>query len=269
MNVSRAVVIVALLSSLAGCSAEEKPHEAPYKLDILGYRVLDVPLLGGGPLSRHSLVIRPFVDRRPAADVARTSRKTEGASIEQDGRTWYVATDDQFMTIAGVPEGISDAIAIHLDATHLFESIQISDKQPPPADFVLAGDLVELVGMREARDVSEALIAMQGLPGLVLLVTQQAELRGRAKLENVRLVRVADDRVVWQGNLEGAVDERVMLGDPVVHARIDERVTLGRPVLLAEQQAVDAANRSLRMAVDQLVRALADVALPSGAEVPR
>jgi hypothetical protein len=210
----------------------------------------DVPLLAGGPLSDYRLVIRRFRDQRPPT-ARRVAAGAGLARVEVEGKSWYTTSDDRFQLGGSLASAVTEVIARHLRAAELFRNVEVSEADPAPGDFVLTGDLLELEGRREDRDVSETLVAMNGLLGLALKATQHAELRGTTKLGQVQLMQATTKNVVWQGGVEGNITEEVNLN-----------------VVAAEQQPFDAANRSLRAAVDQLVRDLRDVSVRAALAMP-
>lgn len=235
---SRAVALALVLVS--GCVA--------YKVQkrTLSYDTAGAPLLTGGPLSSYALVVRPPIDERPVRSVVQ--RPPDGPyKVRQGYQEWYATSDDGFHLSRTVEYAVGDAIAGHLSVTQLFKRAQVSDADPPPGELVLTSKLTEFVGLREDRDSSEAFVGMYGLIGLVLLATQDADLVGHTTLSDVRLTDASTGSVLWQGAVDGAIKEEVALNPG-----------------LAEAQAFDAANRSLRLAVDDLVRKLASVQPTTG-----
>lgn len=223
---------------LAGCVLPPRHHR-------VDYAVTDVPILAGGPLSQYTLIIHTFTDHRPAAVAARTAPESSLAKVEDDNKTWYATSDDRYSTTESLQYAVTSAIATHLRAAQLFHGVQMSDADAPATgDLVMTGDLLGFEGLREERDTSEALVGMHGLIGLALEATQTIELRGKTKLGNVKLTQVSTDSIIWQGDVEGSINENVNL-DP------------GK----TEQQTFDAANRSLRAAVNQMLRNLAQVSV--------
>lgn len=216
-----------------------KPHPVSYPIS-------DVPILTGGPLSQYALVVRSFADARPGETLRRTASDGRLTKVWSEEKSWYATSDDRFETAAPVSHAVTEAIATHLRASELFRSVQVNDADPPPGNLVLTGNVVQFEGLREERDTSETLVGMQGLVGVALKATQSAALRARTRLGQVTLARVGANEILWQGDVEGVVDEEVDLKPGV-----------------AEKQALEAATRSLRRAVDQLMRQLAVLEAPT------
>jgi len=235
-DVGRIVGVIALCCFGAACTV-------PFRPANISYGVEDVPILAGGPLSRLSLAIRPFEDRR-AQDANTSTREipSESGVNSRKSETWDVTRDSNHRPAVAV--GITQMLAKHIAATQMFRQVTVSTTSPAEADLVLTGTIRVFEGRKQSRPVAEALASQFSLVGAVTAATQDVRYEGDTDLADVKLIDVVMGAVLWQGDATG-------------HVR-------GEAAVNADQAEIyRVANRSLRAAVSDLLHQLANVEPPT------
>ena len=200
------------------------------------YGLQDEPTRAGGALSTYSLAIEPFTDGRPEEDRNRHGSSSEPGVMQRDGDDWWVNSADHYDS-PDVATAVTAMVSNHLRSAGLFRDVRLAPGDVP-ADMRLSGTLRRFDGWHDRQAAKEALVAAQGLVGLVLGATVKSRYGGVASISDVRLVHVASGRVVWKGDIEGHADGSKRLLE------------------VNKWNAYEQANDALKLAVRQLIEQL-------------
>jgi hypothetical protein len=178
---------VVILSAILACSQHTK----------ISYPLDDVPRLGGGPLSRLSLVVEPLDDGRSEA------ARTRGDVIEQGGGQRETINDEAYRG-ESVPVAVTNAMVDHLRTSDMFRSVEIGGTTTP-ADLHLTGRLRSFDALRDYQPGTRAFVAAGGVVPLIVGVNTETNYGADVVIDEIRLFRPATGAVLWQGEVAGNV----------------------------------------------------------------
>ncbi|GFO56840.1 hypothetical protein GMSM_38470 [Geomonas sp. Red276] len=167
------------------------------------YPVTDIVAVPDSPFDKAILAVKPFQDgRKPLM----TNCPDMGVGqIQKDGKTFYYNCDNSYKTDS-VTREISAMMVAHLKESHLFKDVLLADSAvPSDADYLLTGQVSKFDGLKEYS--SGAVVAAQfGLLGALVNLAQNNPYEGTTVLDDVKLIRLKDNSVIWSGQITGHIE---------------------------------------------------------------
>ncbi|MCM0080449.1 hypothetical protein L4X63_02490 [Geomonas sp. Red32] len=165
------------------------------------YPLDDVTALQGSPFEKAILVVRPFQDHRKPL----TNTCSEGtvAQITKDDKAFFYNCDNNYDS--GVTTEISSMMAAHLRQSGLFKEVLVVDTVPAGADYLMTGNVSKFDGLKE-QSTAAAVASQFGLLGALVNVANKNAYEGTTAFEEVKLIRLKDNTVVWSGDVIGHIE---------------------------------------------------------------
>lgn len=160
--------------------------------------------------------------------------------VSRGGTAWFHNSDRNYKK-GSIPKRISEAVAKHLSASKLFQSVSSSPTRTQ-TDLVLQGALEKFEAFKEIPPANMTWVAQRGFGLLGALATAgvQSNYEATTKLSDLQLIEVSTSAVLWQGEVEGRLNGQDY-ADPDGYSVYHK------------------ANMSLKLAVDQLIQKLTEV----------
>lgn len=215
---------------LCGCVAAQK----------ITYPLNDIMATPKSSFSRSALFVKELEDLREP--VAKAGSGTAPATVQLNGANWFYNSDDHYEHKVVAP-WITQQMARHLEASHLFASVEADAKKT--ADSILEGRIKKFDAFKKtsaaATGISSATMmfgAIGGAIGGLMTLGIKTDYLATTVLE-LKLTELSTQRVLWEGEVEG-------------------RIEGSDPADVSGWTVYQKANLSLKKAVDNLIAKLND-----------
>lgn len=191
---TKMLILIALICC-TGCAASFR-H--------ISYSVKDVPKTPSDKFQGETLAVKTMVDVRETPEYAEVDKKVMGGYlVMKNGKSVF--------TNLGYKEGVVEAEATksllkHIRASGLFQEVYafLEDIQ---ADFLLEGKISKFESFQEKSDVTTvASSGIFGCLGPIATMWVKSKFEGEACFDDLKLIRTADNLVVWEGTACGRVE---------------------------------------------------------------
>jgi hypothetical protein len=231
------LLLALLLAGTGGCAARNQKVE--YDLD-------DVPRHSAGALSSSALVVEPLADVRDEELLSRRGTDFEPAIVYRDNDDWHFNGDDHYKS--PVPAAVTEMLAEHLARSGIFKSVRVASPTEQPGELQLTGRLRRFESYMDCYSGTRAYMNQGGLLGLAIGAATEASYEADVTIDELRLLRTASGQVLWEGEVEGAVEGA------------------SRLIASTEWEVYDHANEALEVAVTKLVEELGRVRIDEPAD---
>jgi len=241
---------IRILAVVAGCSVGFLFTSGCTTIQEITYPITDIQTVANARFTGKSLTVKTFADARETTQTPPPSPSgitrswasydankwpKEERIIQSNGMDWYFNHNDNYRNKTISP-GISQMIANHLNASHMFASVSFEGAGLPHSDYVLEGTIKKFEGYKEYS--AAALLGRQiGPIGTVATAGVKSRYEGTTLLIDVTLIEGSSGKPVWQGTVQGHVEG------------VDYADASGWSAYLK-------ANLSLKQAVDNLIQEL-------------
>jgi hypothetical protein len=167
------------------------------------YSMDDVSVLSNSPFANVTLAVKPFEDqRKPLADCSGFG--SDIAKIDKDGKTFYYNCD-KFYRSDSIALEITKTVTNHMNYSHLFNQVFLSDVPAPTSDYLLIGKVSRFDGLKEYK-VGAEIAQGFGLIGALINLAFKSDYEGTTNLDGLQLIRVKDKVVIWEGDVTGHIE---------------------------------------------------------------
>lgn len=243
---------ISILALVAGCCVGFLFTSGCARIQKITYSITDIQTVANARFTGKSLVVKTFADARETTQTASPSPSGITQSwafrrsiwykdkriIKRNGVDWHFNHNDHYRN-KNINPWISQMIANHLNASHMFASVSFEGARLPHSDYVLEGTIKKFEGCQK-RSIAKEVGASFALIGSLATMGVKSRYEGTTLLIDVTLIEGSSGKSVWQGTVQGHVEG-------VDHADAYGWAGYGK------------ANLSLKQAVDNLIQELRQI----------
>ena len=241
---------ISILALVVGCSVGFLFTSGCKIIQKITYPITDIQTVANARFTGKSLAVKTFADARETTQRASPSGITQSwvfrrsiwykdkMIIKRNGVDWYLNHNDHYRN-KNINPWISQMIANHLNASHMFASVSFEGAGLPHSDYVLEGTIKKFEGYKEKSAAAEVGASFALIGGLATMGVK-SRYEGTTLLIDVTLIEGSSGKSVWQGTVQGHVEG------------VDHADAYG-------WSAYAKANLSLKQAVDNLIQELRQI----------